>query len=73
MKIIAVILIFSVLIMFMMLPIAMFGGIAQDASDQAIEQYDQLDGSNDFTPGQNSGASILNKLIDASDGSGKTR
>ena len=57
----------------MTIPVAMFGGIAENSTDQIADSYDKIDGSNDFTPGQNSGASMINKLIDASDGSGKSR
>lgn len=71
MKIIAVVVMCSVLIFFFTLPIAMFGGIAEKSTNQAVNSLDSLDGSNDFTPGSTSNQTGAQKVYDAFDGSGK--
>lgn len=64
-KLISVFLIFSVIVLFLSLPVAIYGESFENSTDQAVESMDHIDGQDNFTPGTTQGDSMIQKVHDA--------
>lgn len=64
-KIIAVITISAVIVFFLFIPVAMLGSTIEFYSDSAVESLDNLDNTNNFTPGKVSYQTMFQKIQSA--------
>ncbi len=64
-KIIAIFTIGAVIIFFLFIPVAMLGGTLEFYSDSATESLDNIDGTNNFTPGEAPNQTMLQKIQSA--------
>lgn len=65
MKVVAVIMVCVVVVFFLSLPAIVFGSMFEAGTDQIAEQMDHMDGQDNFTPGENSGQSTIQKVTNA--------
>ncbi|MBP6913407.1 MAG: hypothetical protein KBC00_02230 [Candidatus Levybacteria bacterium] len=69
-KVLSVVLIFSVIVLFLFIPVATFGTTFENTTDQTVDVVDHADGKNNFTPGKIKGQNILQKIHTSFNGKG---
>lgn len=64
-KVVAVILIISLVLFLIPFPVAVEESVPEQGVDQVVNSLDQVDGQNNFTPGKIKGQNTLQKVVTA--------